>query len=111
MGDTVYSPMTFAKILGISKLDLIEKEENGILPPARRKAHRERYYRPEDVVKYRQYLGIPFPVKSVRKQLFLNFKGGTGKSSLSASYGFRLAQMGIRTPMIDLDPQGHRHHC
>ena len=111
LGDTVYSPMAFARILGISKLDLIEKEEEGILPPARRNAHRERYYRPEDVVKYRQYLGIPFPIKSVRKQLFLNFKGGTGKSSLSASYGFRLAQMGVRTLMIDLDPQGHLTQC
>jgi chromosome partitioning protein len=47
----------------------------------------------------------------MRKQLFLNFKGGTGKSSLSASYGFRLAQMGARTLMIDLDPQGHLTQC
>jgi chromosome partitioning protein len=50
-------------------------------------------------------------VKSIRKQLFLNFKGGTGKSSISASYGFRLAQMGVRTLMIDLDPQGHLTQC
>ena len=111
LGDMVYSPMTFARILGISKLDLIEKEEEGILPPARRNAHKERYYSPEDVVKYRQYLGISFPIKSIRKQLFLNFKGGTGKSSVSASYGFRMAQMGVRTLMIDLDPQGHLTQC
>jgi len=47
----------------------------------------------------------------MRKQLFLNFKGGTGKSSVSASYGFRMAQMGVRTLMIDLDPQGHLTQC
>jgi len=106
-----YSPTAFAKILGISKQDLLEKESEGILPPAKRNSRRDRYYTFEDVVKYRQYLGIPSPVKGIRKQLFLNFKGGTGKSSISASYGFRLAQMGVRTLLIDLDPQGHLTQC
>ena len=110
-GETVYSPMAFAKVLGISKQELIEKETQGIIPPAKRDANQERYYKPEDVIKYRSYLGIPSPLKSFRKQLFLNFKGGTGKSTISASYGFRLAQMGVRTLMIDLDPQGHLTQC
>jgi chromosome partitioning protein len=107
----VYSPAAFAKILGISKQELLEKESKGIIPPAKRNPENERYYKPEDVVKYRNYLSIPSLVKSTRKQLFLNFKGGTGKSSLSASYGFRLAQMGIRILLIDLDPQGHLTQC
>ena len=111
LGNIVYSPMNFAKILGITKQELLEKESKGILPPAKRNVDKERYYKPEDAVKYRTYLGIPSPIKSIRKQLFLNFKGGTGKSSLSASYGFRLAQMGARTLMIDLDPQGHLTQC
>ncbi|NWF92506.1 MAG: AAA family ATPase [Syntrophaceae bacterium] len=103
--------MSFAKLLGISKQELIEKEAQGILPPAKRNGHEGRYYKPEDVIKYRSLLGIPSPIKSIRKQLFLNFKGGTGKSTLSASYGFRLAQKGIRTLLIDLDPQGHLTQC
>lgn len=111
MGEMVYSPTAFAKILGISKQELLEKESQGIIPPAKRNSNHERYYKPEDVVKYRNYLGVSSPIKSIRKQLFLNFKGGTGKSSLSASYGFRLAQMGIRTLLIDLDPQGHLSQC
>jgi chromosome partitioning protein len=111
LGQTVYTPTTFAKILGISKRELLEKEAKEILPHAKRNSNQERYYKPEDVIKYRNYLGIPSPIKSIRKQLFLNFKGGTGKSSLSASYGFRLSQMGIRTLMIDLDPQGHLTQC
>jgi chromosome partitioning protein len=111
LGERVYSPSTFAKLLRISKQELLEKEAKGLIPPAQRDAKGARYYKPEDVVKYRNYLGIPSPVKSVRKQLFLNFKGGTGKSSLSASYGFRLAQMGFRTLLIDLDPQGHLTQC
>jgi len=111
LGDFVYSPMAFAKILGISKHDLMEREGQGIIPPPKRDSNHERYYKPEDVVKYRNYLGLPSPVKSIRKQLFLNFKGGTGKSTISASYGFRLAQMGVRSLLIDLDPQGHMTQC
>jgi len=111
MGDMVYSPTAFSKILGVSKQELLEKESQGTIPPAKRNSNHERYYKPEDVVKYRNYLGVSSRIKSIRKQLFLNFKGGTGKSSLSASYGFRLAQMGIRTLLIDLDPQGHLTQC
>jgi chromosome partitioning protein len=103
--------MTFSKILGISRQELLEKEAEGILPKAKRNARKERYYKPEDVMIYRNHLGFPPIVKSIRKQLFLNFKGGTGKSSVSASYGFRLAQMGVKTLMIDLDPQGHLTQC
>jgi len=111
LGDLTYSPTTFAGILGISRQDLIDKENEGIFPRAKRNDRRERYYKPEDVIAYRNHLGRPPLVTSVRKQLFLNFKGGTGKSSVSASYGFRLAQMGAKTLMIDLDPQGHLTQC
>jgi chromosome partitioning protein len=111
LGDLAYTPMTFSKILGISRQELIEKEAEGILPRAKRNTRKERSYKPEDVVNYRNHLGLPPIVKSLRKQLFLNFKGGTGKSSVSASYGFRLAQMGVKTLMIDLDPQGHLTQC
>ncbi|MFB3885931.1 MAG: AAA family ATPase [Thermodesulfobacteriota bacterium] len=111
LGDMVYSPKAFSDILGISKRDLLEKEADGTLPSPKRNSNQERYYRPEDVGRYRTYLGIPSLVKSVRKQLFLNFKGGTGKSTISASYGFRLAQMGVRSLLIDLDPQGHLTQC
>jgi chromosome partitioning protein len=111
LGDTIYTPLSFSKLLGISKQELLEKEVEGIFPPAKRNAKQERYYKPEDIVKYRNYLGLPSPIKSTRKQLFLNFKGGTGKSSISASYGFRLAQMGIKALLIDLDPQGHLTQC
>ena len=50
----------------------------------------------------------PFPA---RVQLFLNFKGGTGKTSLSSSYAYRLAERGYRVLMIDLDSQGHATKC
>ena len=111
LGKKIYTPASFSKVLGIPRHELLEKEADGLIPPAKRDENKDRYYTPEDIIKYRTYLGLPSPVKSMRKQLFLNFKGGTGKSSISASYGFRLAQMGVRTLMIDLDPQGHLTQC
>ena len=53
----------------------------------------------------------PRPVKAPRVQLFLNFKGGTGKTSLSSSYAYRLAERGYRVLVLDLDSQGHATKC
>src|SRR5690349_20158 len=66
---------------------------------------------PEDLAALREKLKKhpePFPH---RIQLFLNFKGGTGKTSLSSSYAYRLAERGYRVLMIDLDSQGHATKC
>lgn len=52
----------------------------------------------------------PEPLPS-RIQLFLNFKGGTGKTSISTSYAFRLAERGYRVLLLDLDSQGHATKC
>lgn len=41
----------------------------------------------------------------------LNFKGGTGKTSLSTSYAWRLAERGYRVLLVDLDSQGHGTKC
>ena len=49
--------------------------------------------------------------KTARKQLFLNYKGGTGKTSISAAYGYYLAMMGKKVLMIDLDAQAHLTTC
>ncbi|HET6411805.1 MAG TPA: AAA family ATPase [Anaeromyxobacter sp.] len=68
-------------------------------------------YGPDDLPVLRQKLGRapePFPP---RRQLFLNFKGGTGKTSLSSSYAYRLAERGYRVLMADLDSQGHATKC
>jgi chromosome partitioning protein len=106
-----YPPLQFARLLGLTRRELLEAEQAGMLPEARRLPTGLRYYRAEDIARYRAYLGLPSPVRSRRRQLFLNFKGGTGKSSISASYGYRLAELGIKTLMLDLDPQGHLTQC
>ncbi len=46
-----------------------------------------------------------------KKQLFLNYKGGTGKTSISAAYGHYLATVGKKVLMVDLDAQAHLTAC
>lgn len=46
-----------------------------------------------------------------KKQLFLNYKGGTGKTSISSAYGYYLAKLGKRVLMVDLDAQAHLTTC
>ncbi len=68
-------------------------------------------FTPEDLPVLRERLKrVPEPFPP-RVQLFLNFKGGTGKTSLSSSYAYRLAERGYRVLMLDLDSQGHATKC
>jgi chromosome partitioning protein len=68
-------------------------------------------YTLEDLVKLRTRFRRMPESMGLRVQLFLNFKGGTGKTSLSSSYAFRLAERGYRVLLIDLDSQGHATKC
>ena len=69
-------------------------------------------YGPEVLPELRERLKrLPPQVAGPRVQLFLNFKGGTGKTSLSSSYAYRLAERGYRVLVVDLDSQGHATKC
>lgn len=48
---------------------------------------------------------------AAKKQLFLNYKGGTGKTSISSAYGYCLAKRGAKVLMIDMDAQAHLTTC
>ena len=47
------------------------------------------------------------PVISRNKHVFYNFKGGTGKSTLSSQIAYHLSLFGYNVLAIDLDPQAH----
>ena len=94
----IYSPKTTAELLGIS-------------PKSLRSALAQDKYTARDLWALRKALRIhPRPLGH-RKQLFLNFKGGTGKTSLSTSYAYRLSELGYSVLLVDLDSQGHATKC
>src|SRR5947199_3876318 len=98
MQPPIYSPKTVADLLG-APLKLITQSS------------KKEMYGAQDVWDLRQKLGKFPPQIGARRQLFLNFKGGTGKTSLSTSYAYRLAELGYRVLLIDLDSQGHATKC
>jgi chromosome partitioning protein len=110
-----YSGRRFAEVLGLSSRELAAAEERGLvhstLPPEGRGAAQKVVYSMEDLAAARLSLSRVPPRRPMRRQLFLNFKGGTGKTSVSSSYAFRLAEMGHRVLVIDLDSQGHASKC
>jgi chromosome partitioning protein len=112
-----YPARRFAEILGLSGKQLAEAESSGALAlkhapgPAGGGPSKQVLYTAEDLAAARAQLGLSPPRRPMRRQLFLNFKGGTGKTSVSTSYAFRLAEMGHRVLVIDLDSQGHASKC
>jgi chromosome partitioning protein len=94
-----YSPRRLAEILNASPRQVADA------------VGRRDSYGPEDLALARQKLRRVPAQRATRCQLFLNFKGGTGKTSLSTSYAYRLAERGHRVLMVDLDSQGHATKC
>jgi len=99
MDNVRYTPKRLAEVLGVTPKQVMEalgKREN---------------FGARDLATLREKLKRSPPPFPHRRQLFLNFKGGTGKTSLSTSYAYRLAERGYRVLVIDLDSQGHATRC
>ena len=99
-----YRRQQFARLLGVSERRLAEVDSR---PDLARLGAVTEEYGPAQLSAYRNALGRRPPREPLRHQLFLNFKGGTGKTSLSVSYAYRLAELGHKVLLLDLDSQGH----
>ena len=108
MDEVRYPRKRMAELLGISDKALAAAEK---APALVELGGTRDAYRPTDLSAYRRILEIWPERTKMRKQLFLNFKGGTGKTSLSTSYAYRLAELGNRVLLVDLDSQGHATKC
>ncbi len=89
-----YSVKRMSELLGVSPKELSQQS-----------------YTAAELWTLREQLGAHPPPLGHRRQLFLNFKGGTGKTSLSTSYAYRMAELGYRVLIVDLDSQGHATKC
>lgn len=107
MQQVSYPRRRFAEILKLSESEL-ETAEKAVLEQLGDSKGR---YIPADLSKYRKVIQR-YPKQIDRRyQLFLNFKGGTGKTSLSVSYAHRMAEMGHKVLLVDLDSQAHATKC
>jgi chromosome partitioning protein len=102
--EITYRRRQFARLLGVSERNLAEADGR---PELASLGGGPDAYRPRHLSAYREALGRHPVRRALRRQLFLNFKGGTGKTSLSVAYAYRLAEMGHRVLLVDLDSQGH----
>lgn len=103
-----YPRRRFAEILDLTEEELDAAERaapDELLGPS------DDGYVPSRLSEYRRSMGKRPPSVAPRTQLFLNFKGGTGKTSLSVSYSHRVAEMGYRVLIVDLDSQAHATKC
>jgi chromosome partitioning protein len=99
-----YARRQFARLLGVSNRQLTDADGRPDLKPL---GGGPNAYGVRHLSAYRRALDRHPSRKPLSHQLFLNFKGGTGKTSLSVAYAYRLAEMGHRVLVIDLDSQGH----
>ncbi len=109
-----FTPAAFARALGIDRAELDAHEREGRLPAPRRRSRGEvaqRSYTVDDLVAARKALNLPALIAAPRRQLFLNFKGGVGKTVIAANYAYRVARHGLQVLAIDLDAQGHLTKC
>src|SRR5687768_13030441 len=79
----------FGKLLGISERQLTEADQR---PELAGLGGAPDSYGLRHLSAYRGALDLHPPAAEPRHQLFLNFKGGTGKTSISVAYAYRLAE-------------------
>lgn len=102
--DIRYPRSHFAKLLELTDHQLAAADK---LPELKALGGGPDSYQPRHLSAYRRVLDLHPEKEPLRRQIFLNFKGGTGKTSLSVAYSYRLAELGHRVLLIDLDSQGH----
>ena len=106
MKDGLYAIGEFASLLGVSKAVIYKWEKEGKINKAKRVKRGKtmyRYYTADDIRDIRIKMNLQTPMTKKRKQLFLNFKGGTGKSVISANYGYRLGQHGFKACQLSVN--------
>lgn len=105
-----FTAAQLAEIFGVSKTIMGELERDGIIkgqtvPYGKGE---KKVYDWQDVIataqRFSSRLAKP---KSNKVKVFANLKGGVGKSTLASQVAMRASMGGIKTLLIDMDPQAH----
>ena len=102
--DVRYGRRHFARILGVTERQLADADRREELVSL---GGGPESYGAHHLSAYRSALNRHPGRRPPSRQLFLNLKGGTGKTCLSVAYAYRLAEIGHRVLLVDLDSQAH----
>lgn len=107
--ERLYRIKDAAAAVGRSESWLRQSESDPVFPkPAQRSGSHQRLYSLADINAIREYAGT-LPTMPVRKPHiigFVNFKGGSAKTTCAYLASHYLASKGYRVLIVDLDPQG-----
>lgn len=103
-----FSQTIIAELVGVSRSFITKTAQKLNIPTVSSPTSKFKKY---DIVSTRKLVRATSPYRenrvSKKVQVFYNFKGGTGKTSISFQVATHLSIMGYNVLAIDLDPQGH----
>lgn len=107
--EMLFNAAQLSDALGISRTTLHQYEKQGSVTPSEYKigATMKKLFSWEDHKKVVQTLGSKIKKPSKKTRVFSNLKGGVGKSSLASQFAMSAAASGVKTIILDLDPQAH----
>jgi chromosome partitioning protein len=106
--DSELNIMQLAELVGVSRASLYQLEKAKVIEgrPVRAGATSKKVYSWDTLEKLANHFSDKIIRPRERKiKVFANLKGGVGKSSISSQFAMRASAAGIKTLMIDLDPQ------
>ena len=103
-----FSQSIIAELIGLSRSSITKTAKKLNLPSVSAPGTNFKKYDVENTRILIKALN-PFKNRRIEKkiQVFYNFKGGTGKTTISYQVATHLAIMGYNVLAIDIDPQGH----
>lgn len=109
--ESTFSIVQLSTLFGVSRPSLYEMIKNGTFEASgssKRGTIETPVFSWQAIEKIAKHLG-PKVTKPINKKVkvFANLKGGVGKSTLAAQFAMTASCMGIKTLVIDLDPQAH----
>ena len=102
--------MQLAELMGVSRASLYQLEKTKFIEGrlVRAGASSKKVYSWDTVERLADRFADKVKRPKDRKiKVFANLKGGVGKSSISSQFAMRASSVGLKTLLIDLDPQAH----
>ncbi len=106
-----FTVLQLSDLLSVSRPTIYELIKENVITPievSKRGIQEVTFFGWDSVVTLSSHFSnkIKKPIKKKIK-IFANLKGGVGKSTIAAQFAMRASSQGLKTLVIDLDPQAH----